>query len=240
MSLQPTDSVSCRTKPRLAMCARAQRSCRIVAFWTDRDPSSRYSRLVISWCCHLENDTLLRSQKSDCRRNQYRRLAAARIYQIYPYDGRVGDAACPGETCSPTDEAVRELPPSEHRFIPSLAHDPAANAVGGWQWDAKHDLLSIDPAVALLVHVPTVIHDATASLAKLISIVHAQDRQRLNGAVRRAVMEGEVLCVAFRIIQPSGKLRWILAIGRAAFDDKIDLLSLSGTIINLTEEGRPE
>lgn len=138
------------------------------------------------------------------------------------------------------DEAVRELPPSEHRFIPSLAHDPAANAVGGWQWDAKHDLLSIDPAVALLVHVPTVIHDATASLAKLISIVHAQDRQRLNGAVRRAVMEGEVLCVAFRIIQPSGKLRWILAIGRAAFDDKIDLLSLSGTIINLTEEGRPE
>lgn len=139
---------------------------------------------------------------------------------------------------SQLDETVQELPSSEHRFIPPLPHDPAENAVGGWRWDAKHDRLSIDPAVALLVHVPIDIHDATASLAKLMSIVHAQDRQRLNGAVRRTVMEGEVLCVAFRIVEPSGKFRWILAIGRAAFDEKVDVLSVSGTIINLTEDGR--
>lgn len=136
------------------------------------------------------------------------------------------------------DEAVRELPPCEHKFIPPLPEDPAVNIVGRWRWDAKSDRLSIDPALALLVQIPTDTDNATASLAKFMSIVHAQDRQRLNGAVRRTLMEGGVLCVAFRIIEPSGQLRWILAVGRAAFDERIDLMNLSGTIIDLTDDNR--
>lgn len=136
------------------------------------------------------------------------------------------------------DEAVQELPPSEHRFIPPLPSDPMVNVIGGWRWNAKSDHLSVDAAVAALLNIAASIQDTTASLAKLISLVHPEDRQRLNGAVRRAMMEGDVLCVAFRTTEPSGKFRWLLAVGRAAFDQNIDLVGLSGTIINLTEEDR--
>lgn len=137
-------------------------------------------------------------------------------------------------------DAVQELPPSEHKFIAPLPTDLAPNIVGSWRWDAKRNLFSVDPAIALLLQIQTNIEDATAALAKLIAIVHPEDRQRLHGAVRRAIMDGQVLCMTFRIIEPRGAPRLILALGRAAFDDRVEVASFSGMIIDLTEERGPQ
>jgi len=62
-------------------------------------------------------------------------------------------------------------------------------------------------------------HEMPDSYAEVLDRVHPEDRERRQAAVDHAVASGEDLEVEYRIITKSGRARWILARGRAEYDE---------------------
>jgi signal transduction histidine kinase/CheY-like chemotaxis protein len=70
--------------------------------------------------------------------------------------------------------------------------------------------------------------------------VHPDDRQRLRRAARRAVRRGQAYDAEFRIVRPSGELRWCVIGAAPTLDASGRALRLSGVTYDITERKQAE
>lgn len=77
---------------------------------------------------------------------------------------------------------------------------------------------------------------ATDSLSyeELHEMVHPEDREGMRTAVNEAIRTGVNYRSEYRVITPTGEIRWIYAQGRAAFDASGRATHLAGTTQNIT------
>src|SRR6266513_5139639 len=102
------------------------------------------------------------------------------------------------------EQALRE---SEERM--SLAAE-AAN-LGMWEWDSNTDEVWSTTTRRSVFGWPT---SGKITLKDLISVVHIDDRDRLQQALRDAIENSKDYESEFRVVLPDGSVLWMLARGR--------------------------
>ncbi|MGE0610167.1 MAG: PAS domain-containing protein, partial [Pirellulales bacterium] len=127
--------------------------------------------------------------------------------------------------------AEAELRESEARW--RLALESAE--LGSWHIDPATNELSTDERFRLIVHGSTSPIDYEQAFAAL----HDDDRQRIRESIAAAIDPDRLAPYAeeYRVVHPDGSVRWILAKGRANFEQTEEnprVASFDGTVMDIT------
>jgi len=124
-------------------------------------------------------------------------------------------------------EALRE---SEERQLFALA----AARMGWWDWDIRANRTRRCTLVAVICGLPSL--DAIENYEQFLAIVHPDDRDAVDSAVRAAVENDSPYSPEFRIIRPDGSVRWVAERGRVERDASGAAVRMAGVILDITEQ----
>jgi PAS domain S-box-containing protein len=121
---------------------------------------------------------------------------------------------------------------SEERL--RIALDASA-FVGTWDWDIPNDVLYADSRFAQFYGVDPERAAAGAPITDFMTVIHPDDYERVSADVARAIETGEPYTCEYRLLQPDGEVRWVLARGRAYRDEAGRPLRFPGVTVDVTE-----
>ncbi|XYD06508.1 PAS domain-containing protein [Methylobacterium sp. NMS12] len=116
----------------------------------------------------------------------------------------------------------------------------SADMIGHWAWDPATDRVRVDAMVALLFKVDPTAAEAGIPLAIYEGAIHADDRDRVDGLIRRSVAAGSSYVVEYRVIAVDGRTRWVLARGRFTSDHAGRPTGGRGILVDITGLRAPE
>ena len=124
-----------------------------------------------------------------------------------------------------TTKALRD---SEERL--RLAMSSAT--IGVWDWDMSSGQLTVSPEIGRIYGV-----DVTKlrSYGDFAASVHPDDLARVESERRAAIHNHEPFDTEFRVLLPSGEIRWIAARGQAYYDQNDHVVRVVGNSIDITE-----
>ncbi len=130
-----------------------------------------------------------------------------------------------------------ELRQSEEGFRTLVANIPGA--VYRCACDSDWTMEFISEAIEEITGYPAsdYIYSQTRSLA---SIIHPEDRERVEKIVNQAVVQRQPYILEYRIIHANGRIRWVYEKGQGVFDPSGKLLWLDGAIFDITERKQAE
>jgi PAS domain S-box-containing protein len=112
-------------------------------------------------------------------------------------------------------------------------------AFATWTWDIPSDRVFADWNLARLFSVSP--EDAAGGpVASYLKAIHTEDRDRVSGIIEQAIRSGARYEAEYRLVQPDGTFRWVVARGQPEYDDAGNPKSLSGVIVDITERQRAE
>ena len=124
------------------------------------------------------------------------------------------------------EQALRE---SEERM--SLAADAAH--LGMWDWDLNTDEMWSTNMRRALFGLPT---SGKITSKDLISLVHIDDRDRIQEALKHAIESGEDYAAEYRLVLPDGRVRWMEARGRCVRGVGGKTVALRGISMDVTAQ----
>ncbi len=130
-----------------------------------------------------------------------------------------------------------ELRQSEKEFRTLVANIPGA--VYRCACDSDWTMEFISEAIEEITGYPAsdYIYNQTRSLA---SIIHPEDRERVEKIVNQALLQRQPYILEYRIIHANGSIRWVYEKGQGIFDPEGKLLWLDGAIFDITERKQAE
>lgn len=130
--------------------------------------------------------------------------------------------------------AAARLQQSEHRRTLALA----AGQMGSWDWDlatnectwdeGQYRICGLDPS------------GPAGTPARLDALLHPEDRERWREALNATAANGASCTVEFRVIRPSGEMRWCVATAAATRDSAGRAVHVSGVTIDITDRKEAE
>ncbi len=139
------------------------------------------------------------------------------------------------------DERTAELRASTARLQQSEKRRSlalAAGQMGSWDWDlvtgecvwdeGQYRICGLPPSASAVTH------------ERLDTLLHPDDRETWQLALRTTAAEGTSCTVEFRVIRPSGELRWCIATAAATLDGQGKAVHISGVTIDITERKEAE
>lgn len=109
----------------------------------------------------------------------------------------------------------------------------AAGQMGSWDWDlvsnewkwdeGQYDIFGVDQASFKI------------GLDSVQAMIHPEDWERLRSVGRRMAEGARTLQIDFRVVQPSGKIRWCTGTAAASFGADGRLVRVSGVTTDVTE-----
>lgn len=105
--------------------------------------------------------------------------------------------------------------------------------MGSWEWRADERRFSISDETLDVLDLRHAGLDGTGE--SVIRLVHSEHRKQVADAVRQAVAEGLPLCLDFRIAPPNGDARWMQLQAEAAPCGSGRVVTLTGTVQDVTE-----
>ena len=127
-------------------------------------------------------------------------------------------------------EALRE---SEERL--RLAQDVAG--IGVWEWSPQSGQTVWSPEIESIYGVAQGTMTDYASWQKL---VHPEDLSRVEAETADAIASRRRFDLEFRIIRPSGELRWVTTLGGAIYDGSGAVVRAFGVNLDITERKQAE
>jgi PAS domain S-box-containing protein len=109
-----------------------------------------------------------------------------------------------------------------------------AGAVASWVWDIQADRVFADRNLARLFSVPPEVA-CGGPLAAYLPTIHAQDRERVTASIARSVEARGPYEEEYRIIQPDGSSRWVVARGRVISDSVGRAVRMPGVLFDVTD-----
>jgi PAS domain S-box-containing protein len=125
-------------------------------------------------------------------------------------------------------EAKEALEESEQRLL--LALDAAR--MGAWRLDLKTGHLDCTPLCKADFGLPA---DADLTYDRSLEIIHPEDRAAVRSEVERALAEGDIYRAEYRVVWDDGSPHWILASGRANYDESGEPYQMVGVTLDITE-----
>lgn len=126
--------------------------------------------------------------------------------------------------------AEKALSENEERLRLALE----ATRDGIWDWDFKNDKAWWNERYTEIfgVNIP----EEERSLQKISEYIHPQDREKLTQSLNAHTEKGERFEVEYRIVRPSGEVRYILGKGKAVLNDAHEVTRFTGTITDITDK----
>nr|MBA3729252.1 PAS domain S-box protein [Sphingomonas sp.] len=116
----------------------------------------------------------------------------------------------------------------------------AASAIGTWDWDIRKNLVYTDARFAALYSVNPERAAAGASLEEFIAGIHEDDRERVGKAIEEAIASRSEYECEYRLFRADGDARWVIARGRAYFDEAGEPTHFPGVLVDITERKHSE
>ena len=129
-------------------------------------------------------------------------------------------------------ETEYRLAQSEERLTAALG---AAGMIGVWDWDLKGDVVHSDANFARIYHVDPQLAKAGAPISAFVGSFHPDDVPVFQATLKRAMDGADDFACEYRIRQPDGSIRWILARGRVIRDRAGRPARLPGAAIDITD-----
>jgi PAS domain S-box-containing protein len=124
------------------------------------------------------------------------------------------------------EESLRE---SEERL--RLALD--AGQVGAWDWDLRENKVTLSERIYDFHGVPQ--GTFGGRVEDIAALIHPEDADRVNEAIRQAVEHGQPYGIEFRIVRPGGEVRWITTRGQVHYDESGQAVRMLGATLDVTE-----
>jgi PAS domain S-box-containing protein len=109
---------------------------------------------------------------------------------------------------------------------------------GFWDWDAVGDRFSWSESLARLHGVEPA--QSPGDIAGFLGLIHPEDRQAQERALREAIERGEDYAEEFRVVLPDGTERWIACRGHLIAGDDGRPAGIVGLMADVTERRRRE
>jgi PAS domain S-box-containing protein len=129
------------------------------------------------------------------------------------------------------EEALRE---SEERLRLALE----AGRYGVWDWDIRQNFVTWSERVYELHGVP--LGEFDGRLESFVALVHPEDATRVAVEIERVMKERTLYQIEFRVVHPSGAVRWISTTGRVFFDAGGQPVRMIGATLDVTERHQAE
>jgi len=110
--------------------------------------------------------------------------------------------------------------------------------MGHWTWRIGDERLEFSPEIFRIFGQTA--DSFTPTIDTVNDLLHRRDRGRMAQAFQRAMIEQRNYEMEFRIIRPSGEVRFILLQGRCELDDEGDVIALFGIMQDITERTQHE
>jgi hypothetical protein len=133
--------------------------------------------------------------------------------------------------------AERALRASEERLEYALG---ASNTVGTWDWDVPADRITADARFARLYGVDPAVAAAGAPIAEFFRNIHPDDLESAQRAIEDAMRTGEMFSSEYRLVQPDGSSRWVVAHGRPTIAPDGTCLRFPGVSFDISDLKRSE
>lgn len=114
-----------------------------------------------------------------------------------------------------------------------------AGAISTWTWDIPSNSLYANQTMARLFSVPSA-GASGAPLENYVRAIHPDDWPRVSAALSASVESGVEYEAEYRIQQPDGSDRWVVARGRVEQDETGRPVRMPGVMIDITERKRLE
>jgi len=114
----------------------------------------------------------------------------------------------------------------------------AAGRMGSWDWDVATDRATWDEGQYAICGVDPERFAPTLDAIGLL--VHQEDRERLRFALERAGAAGGSCDAEFRIVRPSGEVRWCIGAAAATVDARGRAVRFSGVTVDITDRKEAE
>lgn len=114
-----------------------------------------------------------------------------------------------------------------------LSEAQSLASMGSWSLDLDRGLLSCSDAARRLLSIQC--EDAELALSNFLHRVHSLDREKVEQALQRSSDEQQDLHIGFRLLEPDGNIRFMVADARCAVERATDERSLEGTVRDVTE-----
>ncbi|CBN59136.1 MULTISPECIES: PAS domain S-box protein [Kamptonema] len=127
------------------------------------------------------------------------------------------------------EAALRE---SEERLQLALK----ASRMGTWNWNLQTGKITWSDNLEALFGLEPGEFDG--SFEMFVARLHPDDRDRVVGAVDRAISTGENYDIEFRIVYPNGTMRWTMSQGKVLYDQNGQPMEMTGIDLDITERKR--
>ncbi len=131
----------------------------------------------------------------------------------------------------PTVDTSRELRQALQKAVESWG-------IGHWSWQVDGDWVEQDADLRRLFEWS--LDNPPMPFSHMVSIIHPSDRVHFIEGIALAKRTGLYPDELFRVVLPSGRLRWMLAKGQAIRDAHGNVVQLFGTSIDVTQSKQAE
>ncbi|NQV20656.1 MAG: PAS domain S-box protein [Rhodospirillales bacterium] len=111
--------------------------------------------------------------------------------------------------------------------------------VGSYEWVAATDVIRLDPLGQNILGLSQS-EIAAPSIATYQSLIHPDDRAAFERSIDETTKTGKALDVEYRVVRPDNAVIWIIARGEVVTDPSGAIISLLGTVQDVTELRRLE
>ena len=112
-----------------------------------------------------------------------------------------------------------------------------AGRLGNWEFDVATRLFTSSDHSRVIFGVGP--DEPFEHVEDVIARVHPDDRARRQAAIDRAIATGEDFDVEYRVVRSDGEIGWVLARGRAAFENG-EAVRLAGISLDITDRRKAE
>ena len=129
------------------------------------------------------------------------------------------------------------LQASQERLEQALS---AGVGVGTWEWDVAADRVKADARFARLYGVDPAVAAQGAPIAEFFTDIHPDDVGPLQSAIALALETGALFSAEYRLVQPDGSVRWVMAEGQCWRAEDGTPTRFPGVSFDITERRQAE